>query len=107
MGPNQVIISRYVAELNKRNYAILDELLAPEVIVGSDKISRDEYKQQIKDRIDEYPDYFVEIKKMETKNDIVNLYWHRTGTNKNTEKKLDEELVSEYQISNGRICEVH
>jgi hypothetical protein len=107
MDPNQAIISWYITELNKRNYSILDELVAPEVLVGSDKITKDQYILQIKARIDEFPDYFVKINKIETKNDVVVLYWHRSGTSKNTGEKLDEELMSEYKIINGRICEVH
>lgn len=107
MDPNQVIINRYVIELNKRNFSILDEFLALEVIVGTDKITKDQYRQQIEVRIEEILDYFVEINKMETKGDTVILHWHRTGTNKKTGERLDEELTSEYKISDGKIVEVN
>jgi pimeloyl-ACP methyl ester carboxylesterase len=100
------IILRYINELNNRNYPVLDELVAVEVIVGSDKISRDQYRQQIEDRIQKYPDYFVKINKMEVKEDIVTLHWHRTGTNQETGEHLDEKLISQYKISNNKIHEV-
>jgi hypothetical protein len=105
MDSNQALISRYITELNKRNYSIIDELVAPEVVVGVEKLSRDQYKQQIQDRITKYPDYKVEILKHETKKDLVTLSWHRTGTNQETGEKLDEKLTSEYRITNGMICE--
>ena len=106
MDQNQKIIKHYINELNKRNFSILDEMLAKEIFVNSEKISKSQYKQNILDRIAQFPDYKVEIKKMETKEGAVILYWHRTGVNPKTGEVLNEDLTSEYQIKDGKICGV-
>jgi len=106
MDAKQKIISYYVDELNKRNFAVLNDVVADKVIIDSKSITRDEYKKIIDSRIAEFPDYQVKIKKMNTKGDVVVLSWERIGTSAKTGEKLREELRSEYRIIDERICEV-
>lgn len=107
MYQTQEIVTHYVTELNKRNYSVLDDVLNMEVTVEGIKITKDEYKQQIEDRIKIYPDYFVKIIDMKTDGDTVILHWHLSGNNKETGEELKEELISNYKFDNGKISEVY
>jgi predicted ester cyclase len=104
MDLKQLIIN-YVEQLNERNFGILDKLVSDEVFVGAEKITKEEYKQQIRDRINEYPDYKVEIINLEAKNGTVILKWRRTGTSISGQK-LEEELMTEYYFKDGLIYKV-
>jgi predicted ester cyclase len=72
MNENEAILRRYVGELNRRNFAILDEVVAPSVIFGPGEIvSRAEYRRQIEDRIARLPDYHVTIDELWCDGDAV------------------------------------
>jgi hypothetical protein len=107
MDQYQKIITRYVNELNKRNYSVLDQVLNDEIIVEAINTTKEEYKKQIQDKIKLYPDYLVEIIDIKSIGDTVTLNWHRTGINNETGEQLDEKLISNYKLSNGKIYEVY
>lgn len=101
---NQEIIRQYVDELNKRNFAILDELVSEDVTAPGIQ-GLNQYREQIKERIEKFPNYHVTIEKIEIKEDRVILYWKRQGTSIDGEI-LDESAVSTYRIVEGKIVEV-
>jgi steroid delta-isomerase-like uncharacterized protein len=118
---NKAAIRRYVEELNRRNLAVLDEVIAPEVSLGSllrgqstlEKVSRERYKEQIIERITAFPDYKVKIEEMIAEDDQVVLYWtnRRTHTAEflgvpPTGKEIVEAAISIYRLAGGRIVEV-
>jgi steroid delta-isomerase-like uncharacterized protein len=118
---NKAIIRRYVTELNKRNMAVLDEVVADEVFLGSllrsdsspDRVSRETYRQQIVNRITDFPDYQVTIEEMIAEGDQVVLYWTNRKTHRveylgvpPTGKEIVEKAISIYRLRNGRIVEV-
>ncbi|SRR5258708_6352809 len=106
MDNNQKLVSRYINELNKRNFSILDELVAEEITIDSTKVTLDQYIQSIESRIEKFPDYQVTILKMVSKNDHVILNWHREATNPKTGEKISEDLTSDYLLLNGKISQV-
>ena len=118
---NKALIRRYVDELNRRNLAILEELVAEKVISGSlfpeleadETISRDTYKGWILQRITAFPDYHVAIEQMIAEEDRVVLFWTSRWTHSQeymgvppTGKALKGTAVSTYRIADGQIVEV-
>ena len=118
---NKAVIRRYVDELNRRNLAILEELIAEKVISGSlfpeleadETISRETYKGQILQRITAFPDYHVAIEQVVAEGDWVALFWTSRWTHSQeymgvppTGKLLKGTAVSIYRIAEGQIVEV-
>jgi predicted ester cyclase len=107
MHENEAIVRRYVDELNKRNFAILDEVVAPTVVFGPDEtVTREEYRQLILDRIERLPDYRVAIDKAWTNGDEVSINWTFRGTDPATGKEVVDKAASAYRIVDGKIIEV-
>ena len=125
MSPDEhkAIVQRYVDELNQRNLAILDELVADEVRIGSlmrteqgdayTVTGRAAYREGIVQRIAAFPDYRVTIIEMIAEADQVMLYWRNRGTHSGpfrgvppTGKMIEEMAVSIYRIHDGKIVEV-
>jgi steroid delta-isomerase-like uncharacterized protein len=117
---NKAVIRHYVEQLNERNFAILDELVAEDVVIGSllreesqPVTGRDRYRQGIVDRIRAFPDYRVTILEMIAEGDQVVVYWQNRGTHQGdfrgvppTGKVITEVAISIYQLRNGQIVEV-
>lgn len=118
---NKALIRRYVDELNRRNLAILEELVAEKIISGSlfpeleadEIISRETYKGWILQRISACPDYHVTIERLLAQGDQVILFWTSRWTHSQeymgvppTGKLLKGTAVSVYRIAEGQIVEV-
>ncbi len=107
MDTNEAILRRYVDELNQRNLAVLDEVVALEVTFGPNEIvTRDEYRQQILDRIEQLPGYDVTIDELWTDGDRVSIRWTFRGTDSTTGERVTGHAASVYRFANGRIIEV-
>lgn len=119
---NKALIRLYVNELNRRHMAVLDEMVADNVILGSlhqsppadsESVTREAYRQLITARINAFPDYRVTIEEMVAEGDQVVVYWTSRGTHRGefmgvlpTGKQITGAAVSIYRIVNGRITEV-
>jgi steroid delta-isomerase-like uncharacterized protein len=116
---NKAIIRRYIDELNQRNLASLDELVAEEVILGSllrnetPVSGREIMRQSILRRLAALPDYHVTIKELIAEGDQVVLYWANRGTHQGvhlgvppTGKVIEEVAITIYRLANGRIVEI-
>jgi steroid delta-isomerase-like uncharacterized protein len=120
---NKAIIRRYVDELNRRNLAIIDELVADKVVLGSlfrtpdaspvEEVTREAYKEDIRHRVTASPDYYVTIEEMIAEDDQVVLHWTRRWTHRETflgvpptGKEIRETAISIYRIAAGKIVEV-
>ena len=120
---HKAVIQRYVAELNQRHLAILDELVAPDVVVRSlnrteqapaDVLTgREAYRVGILHRLAAFPDYQVTIVELLADGDQVMLYWTNQGTHLGlfrgvpaTGRVIREAAISLYRIQQGRIVEV-
>ena len=107
MDKNEAIIRRYVDELNGRNLAILDEVVAPSVIFGpNETLSREEYRQLIVGRIERLPGYHVTIDKASANGDEVSIQWTYRGRDQGTGEEVVGKAASAYRIVHGRIVEV-
>lgn len=117
----KALIQRYVDELNRRNLAVLDELVAEDVILRSllrtesaDVVTgREAYREGILQRITAFPDYHVTILEMLAEGDQVMVYWRNQGTHQGTfrgvpptGRLIEERAVSLYRIAHGQIVEV-
>jgi steroid delta-isomerase-like uncharacterized protein len=119
---NKELIQRYVDELNRRRMAILDELVADDVILGAlhyspaadpEVVTREVYRQMIAARINAFPDYHVTVEEMIAEDDQVVVYWTSRGTHRGefmgvlpTGKQIRGAAVSIYRVVGGRIAEV-
>jgi predicted ester cyclase len=104
---NEAILRRYVDQLNRRNFAVLDDVVADEVIFGpNETVSREQYRHQILDRIERMLDYHVTIDDLWTEGDEVSILWTYRGTDNETSQKLTGHVASAYRFVNCRIVEV-
>ena len=119
---NKALIRRYVDELNRRRFSVLDELVADEVSLGSlhrdpapppEVVSREAYRELIVGRINAFPDYHVTIREMIAEGDRVVVHWASRGTQRGefmgvppTGKLVTGSAVSIYRLAGGRITEV-
>lgn len=107
MLESEAVIRRYIDQLNNRNFAILDEVVADLVDMGTDgTVTREEYRKAILLRIDRYPDYHVSVKEATEERDEVILHWAVRGTDIGSGEKLAANHVSAYRLSGGRIVAV-
>lgn len=101
---NKNIIRRYIEELNRRNDAILDELVASEF--------RETVRQGYLRNITAFPDYFVEIKDILAEGDQVVVEWTYRGTHrgvyqgiKPSGKEISGSAISIYRLRDGQIVD--
>jgi steroid delta-isomerase-like uncharacterized protein len=124
MSPEQhkALIRQYVERLNLRDFAVLDELVADDVVIRSLNrteqtadvlVGRDAYRAGILRRIEAFPDYRVTIVEMLAEADQVMLYWTNQGTHQGpfrgilpTGKLICEAAISIYRLRDGQIVEV-
>ena len=108
---NRETVQRYVDELNRRNLAVLDDLVADRVTMRSLSdddvvtVTRAEYRQDIENRIAAAPDYHVTMLDTLQEGDRVMLHWQRQFTNAASTAQ-SEHLISIYRLAAGRIVEV-
>lgn len=100
---NKAIVRRYIEELNRRNPAILEELVAVEF--------RDEVLQGYRRNVSAFPDYQVQIEKMIAEGDEVVLVWRHSGRHLGvyegiapTGKTITGEAISIYRLVKDKIC---
>jgi steroid delta-isomerase-like uncharacterized protein len=118
---NKQLLHRYIDQLNQRNFAVLDELVAADVTLGSllrsesDDIEsgRELYRQGILDRLRAFPDYQVTVLEMIAEEDQVMVYWRYRGTFQAefrgvppTGKVVEEAAISIYRLREGQIVGV-
>src|SRR5919202_2465434 len=120
---HKALIQCYVTELNYRNLAILDELVAADVVVRSLNRTeqtpapvlrgREAYRAGILQRLAAFPDYRVTIVELLAQGDQVMLYWTNQGTHLGpfrgvpaTGRVIQEAAISLYRIQQGWIVEV-
>ena len=107
MQADESALRRYVSELNERNFAVLDEVVADFVSMGpGENLTRYEYRQLILNRIERWPDYHVTVQEATSIGDEVILRWSVRGTDKETGESMSEQRVSGYRFLEGRIVEV-
>ena len=107
MNENEAIIRRYVDELNRRNFGILEDVVAASVVFSPDEtLSREEYRELIVGRIERLPDYHVTIEKAASNGDEVIIHWTFRGTDRTTGENVVGNAASAYWIVDGRIAEV-
>ena len=101
---NKAIVRRYIDELNKRNAAILDELVG--------EVFREEVRNGYTRRIQAFPDYLVEIQDMIAEGEQVMVEWTHRGTHLGeddgiapTGKVMSGHAISIYRVVGGQIVE--
>ena len=101
---NKTIVRRYIDQLNQRNEAILDELVADEF--------REAVRQGYLRNITAFPDYFVEIQDMVAEGEQVVVEWSHTGVHNGvynglppTGKTITGSAISIYRLRDGQIVE--
>ena len=116
---NRATIRRYVDELNNRNFAILDRVVAETVskrgLLRTESqqapqiVTRQEYAQRIRNRVEGFPDYTVTILDMLAEGDRVMIYWERQFTHgedflgvSSTGKTIVERAIGIYRLREGR-----
>jgi steroid delta-isomerase-like uncharacterized protein len=101
---NKTIVRHYIDQLNQRNEAILDELVADEF--------REAVRQGYLRNITAFPDYFVEIQDMVAEGEQVVVEWSHTGVHNGvydglppTGKTITGSAISIYRLRDGQIVE--
>jgi predicted ester cyclase len=100
--PNKSIVRRYIEELNRRNLAILDELVS------------DAFREQVTAgytrNVTAFPDYRVEIHDMIAEGDQVVVEWSHTGVHQGmydgvgpTGRTITGHAITVYNVVGGRI----
>jgi steroid delta-isomerase-like uncharacterized protein len=99
---NKRVIRRYIDELNRRDVAILDELVS----AGFRDVVRSGYEQEI----ETYPDYHVTVHDMIAEGDQVVVEWSHTGTQRGSyygvppsNREIVGHAISIYRVRDGRI----
>lgn len=103
---NKAIIRRYIDELNRRNTAILDDLIADEF--------RSDVRQGYERNTMAFPDYFVGVLDMIAEGEQVVVEWTFRGTHLGpyqgippTGKIISGTAISVYRVVDGRIAGAH
>jgi len=101
---NKAIVRRYIDELNRRNTAVLDELVADDF--------RDAVRQGYERNVAAFPDYLVEIHDMIAEGEQVVVEWSHRGTHAGpyegvpaTGKVVTGRAISVYRVVDGKITD--
>jgi steroid delta-isomerase-like uncharacterized protein len=119
---NKAVVRRYIEGLNRRNEAVIDDLVAEDFAAGSllatdagepEMIGRDGVRAGYRRNIAAFPDYAVTIEDLIAEGDRVVLHWTHRGTHRGeflgvpaTGREIVGAAVSVYRIVDGRIAEV-
>ena len=100
---NKAVLRRYISELNRRNVAVLDEVVTDEF--------RDEVRRGYERNTSAFADYTVDILDLIAEGDQVVLEWSYRGTQSGvyegvppTGRTMSGVAISIYTISSGRIA---
>jgi len=101
---NKTIVRRYIDELNRRNVAIIDELVA--------KNFRATVHQGYTRNVTAFRDYVVQVEEMVAEDDKVVVVWNHRGTHSGdydgippTQKVIVGRAISIYRIVGGQIAD--
>lgn len=110
---NKAIVRRLIEAENERNWALFDEVLAPDFVVSDSPIGREIYKQSCKEFIKAFPDFRGTIEDMIAEGDKVWVRGKYTGTHKGehfglapTGKKVTMTAVAIYSIVDTKVVEM-
>jgi steroid delta-isomerase-like uncharacterized protein len=120
---NKAIIRRYIEQLNGRNDAVIDELVAADVIVSTlhalsadasrPSVGRDVVRQGYRRNITAFPDYQVTVEQLIAEGDLVVMHWTHRGTHTGdflgvpaTGREIRGAAISIYHIVDGTIAEM-
>ena len=106
---NKAIVRRFIEEFNKRNLAILDELIAPDYVDHDRKVRGRETdfnhgKQAVAKILKDYPDLHTTIEDIIAEGDKVWYLEKDTGTD-SSGKKMDATSLFILRIVNGKFVE--
>ena len=101
---NKALVQRYIDQLNQRNVAILDELVANEF--------REAVRQGYLRIITAFPDYTVVVQDMVAEGEQVVVEWSHTGVHNGvydglppTGKTITGSAISIYRLRDGQIVD--
>jgi predicted ester cyclase len=101
---NKAVVRRYIAELNRRNLDILEELVSAEF--------RETVRGGYQRNVEAFPDYFVQIHDMIAEGDQVVVEWSHRGVHRGpydgippTGKTITGRAISIYRVIDGRITD--
>ena len=120
---NKAIIRRYIEQLNRRNDAVIDELVADDVTVDTlhaisvdasgPWVGRDVVRQGYQRNTTAFPDYQVTVEQLIAEGDNVVMHWTHRGTHTAdflgvppTGREIRGAEISIYRIVDGRIAEM-
>ena len=120
---NKAIIRRYIEQLNQRNEAVIDELVAEDFTVSTlhaisgdasgPAVGRDTVRQGYRRNTTAFPDYQVTVEQLIAEGDIVVMHWTHRGTHTEdflgvpaTGREIRGAAISIYRIVDGKIAEV-
>ena len=110
---NKAIVRRLIEAENERNWALFDEVLAPDFVVSDSPIGREIYKQSCKEFIKAFPDFRGTIEDIIAEGDKVWVRGKYTGTHKGehfglapTGKKVTMTAVAIYSIVDTKVVEM-
>jgi len=106
---NKAIVRRFIEEFNKRNLAIIDELVSPDYVDHDRKVRGRETdfnhgKQAIAKILQDYPDLHTTIEDIIAEGDKVWYLEKDTGTD-SSGKKMDATSLAILRIVNGKFVE--
>jgi predicted ester cyclase len=111
---NKAIVRRLIEAENERNYALFDEVMAPDFAVSDTPTrGREIYKQSCKTFIKAFPDFHGTIEDAIAEGDRVWIRAKYTGTHKGehfgiapTGKKVTMTAVAIYRIVDAKVAEM-
>ena len=120
---NKAIIRRYIEQLNRRNEAVIDELVAEDftadtlhaipVDASGPSVGRDVVRQGYRRNTIVFPDYQVTVEHLIAEGDTVVMHWTHRGTHMGeflgvpaTGREIRGAAVSIYRVADGKIAEV-
>ena len=110
---NKAIVRRFMEEFNKRNLAIIDELVAPDYVDHDHQLrGREVLKRFMTNELKGFPDFRMTIEDMTAEGDKVWVRFKETGTHTGeyfglarTGKKFAITAVHIFRIVNSKIVE--
>ena len=116
---NKEIATRMINAINDRNYALLDEVIAPDLVRHCQATpnlnirSLDEFKEFLKVDLNTFPDSHITTEMLIAEGDMVAGYFTYSGTQEGamgpfppTNKKADLKYLGILRIEDGKIAEM-